>query len=192
MEVVYPDPTTSGGAQWAILALYGSALKAGEAATGVADPSLARELLKHVSQNAGSLPESARRALTQFALGYGDALLTYENEALLDIAKGKAYEIIIPDSTIYIEPKVVVIDKNVDEVEQDMVRGFVDFLWSKEAQESFGRNHFQVSDEGIMARYAERYKTIKLPFTVEDIGGWEEATSTIIDQTWKQVQRELN
>ena len=106
VEVIFPDPTTSGGAQWAVLALYGSALKTSEAATGVADESGARELLKRVSLNAGSMPESARRALTQFGLGYGDALLTYENEALLDISKVKDYEIVVPTSTIYIQPKV--------------------------------------------------------------------------------------
>ena len=80
VEVVYPDPTTSGGAQWAIIALYGAALKTSELAKGVADPVFARQRLKLVSLNAGSLPESARRALTQFGLGFGDALLTYENE----------------------------------------------------------------------------------------------------------------
>ncbi len=91
VEVIYPAPTTSGGARWAILALYGSALKTSEVAVGVPDQSLARELLKSVSLNADSLPESARKALTQFGLGYGDTLLTYENEALHDISKGKEY-----------------------------------------------------------------------------------------------------
>lgn len=99
VEVIYPDPTTSGGAQWIILALYGSALKTSEVAVGVPDQSLARELLRSVSLNTGSLPESARKALTQFGLGYGDALLTYENEALHDISKGKKYGIVIWEST---------------------------------------------------------------------------------------------
>lgn len=86
VDVVYPDPITSGGAQWAILALYGSSLKTG----GDAGRERALELIKTVSLNAGSLPESARRALTQFGLGYGDALLTYENEALLDISRARS------------------------------------------------------------------------------------------------------
>ena len=70
---IYPDPTTSGGAQWAILGLYGSAL-AESSAEGAPDLARARELLRGVSKNAGSLPESARKAQTQFGLGYGDAL----------------------------------------------------------------------------------------------------------------------
>ena len=80
-------------------------------AAGAPDKSRARELLKGVSLNTGSMPESARRALTQVGLGYGDALLTYENEALLDISKGKDYEIVVPLSTIYIQPKVLILDR---------------------------------------------------------------------------------
>ena len=189
--VVYPDPTTSGGAQWAILALYGSAIKASEAVTGLGDRAAARDLLKRVQANTGSLPESARRALTQFSLGYGDALLTYENEALLDIAKGRDYEIIVPKSTIYIQPKVLIIDENVDQRDKDVVRAFVDFLWTRQAQEALARNNLRVKDEGIMREYSDRYKRVELPFTVDYLGGWEEATSTIIDQTWRQVQREI-
>ena len=192
MEVIYPDPTTSGGAQWAIFALYGSALKTAEAATGAPNMMDGRELLKGVTLNAGSLPESARRALTQFGLGYGDALLTYENEALLDIAKGKEFEIVIPKSTIYIEPKVVIVDGNIEETERDVIMAFVDFLWTKESQEALARNNFRVWDAEIMDAYGDKFKKIELPFTVEYFGGWEPATSVIIDQTWKEVQREIN
>ena len=167
VEVVYPDPTTSGGAQWAVLALYGSALKTSEAA-GAPDKSRARELLKGVSLNTGSMPESARRALTQFGLGYGDALLTYENEALLDISKGKDYEIVVPLSTIYIQPKVLILDKNVEEKEREVVRAFVDFLWSKEAQKALARNNFRVPDEEVMREYAHSFRSVELPFTVDD------------------------
>ncbi len=84
-------------------ALYGSALKTSEVATGLPAQSLAGELLKRVSLNTGSLPESARKALTQFTLGYGDALLTYENEALYDISKGKEYEIVVPKSIDFLQ-----------------------------------------------------------------------------------------
>ena len=146
VEIIYPDPTTSGGAQWAILALYGSALKTTEASTGVPDRASGRELLRRVSLNAGSMPDSARRALTQFGLGYGDALLTYENEALLDVSHGKEYEIIVPKSTMYIEPKVIVIDQNIDGDEGEVVRAFIDFLWSNEAQEILAKNYFRVWD----------------------------------------------
>ncbi len=192
VEVVYPDPTTSGGAQWAILALYGSALQRSGSASGPADEADARALLKAVSLNTDSLPESARRALTQFGLGYGDALLTYENEALLDIAKGKEYELVIPESTIYIEPKVVIVDKNVQENDEALMKAFVDFLWTEEAQEALARNHFRVRNEGVAERYANKYQAVELPFTVAYLGGWDTATDVIIDQVWREVQREIH
>ena len=191
VQIVYPDPTTSGGAQWAILALYGSALKTSELASGVPDHVAARQLVAAVSANAGSLPESARRALTQFQLGYGNALLTYENEALMDVARGKTYEVIVPRSTILIEPKVVIVDSNVDAEDEDMVRAFVDFLWSEQAQVALARNNFRVWDDAIMEQFAGRYAKVELPFTVEYLGGWEVATSDIIDRVWRDVQREL-
>ena len=191
VEVSYPDPTTSGGAQWSILALYGSALKMREESASLSDEDTPRELLKRVSMNARSLPESARRALTQFALGYGDALLTYENEALLDVSNGMDYEVIVPDSTIYIEPKVLIVDKNVSEAERELVRAFVDFLWTDEVQEALARNHFRVTDERIMERYPGKYRPVELPFTVDYLGGWEEATASIIERAWTEVQREI-
>ena len=192
VEVIYPDPTTSGGAQWAVLALYGSVLKASELATGEPDHGSARELLRRVSMNTGSLPESARRALTQFGLGYGDALLTYENEALLDVSKGSDYEVVVPDSTVYIQPKVLIVDSNVDEGDREVVRGFVEFLWAEEAQRALARSNFRVPDEAIWKEHGHRYQSVRSPFTVDNLGGWEWATTKIIDQTWRQVQRELN
>ena len=128
--------------------------------------------------------------MSQFGLGFGDALLTYENEALLDISKGKKYEIVVPESTIIIEPKVVILDRNVDEQDREVVTAFLDFLTKREAQEAFARNNFRVRDAEIMSQYSDRYKSIEFPFDVEYLGGWEKATSTIIDETWKQIQRE--
>ena len=188
VEVVLPDPTTSGGAQWAVLALYGSALNTSDAAAGGDARTSAKELLRGVRFNAGSLPESARRALIQFGLGYGDALLTYENEALLDISKGGNYEIVIPKSTIYIQPKVLIIDSNVDESDRAVVEAFVQFLWSGEAQKALVRNNFRVPSEQLMGEHPQKYGKVERPFTVDQLGGWEEATLKIIDQTWAQLR----
>ena len=190
VEVVFPDPTTSGGAQWAVLALYGSSLMKSMASTGIADHEGAVELLKQVTLNASRLPESARKALTQFGLGYGDALLTYENEALLDISSGRGYEVVIPSSTIYIQPKVLIIDKNVGEGQRQVVSEFVEFLWTERAQMALARNNFRVPEQEVMDLFAEKFQTIQLPFTVDELGGWERATSEIIEQTWRQIQRE--
>ena len=190
VEVVFPDPTTSGGAQWAVLALYGSSLAKSKSGGGVADHESAVELLKQVALNANSLPESARKALTQFGLGYGDALLTYENEALLDTSHGREYEVVVPGSTIYIQPKVLIIDRNVDDGDRQVASEFVEFLWSKTAQMALARNNFRVPQQEVMELFAKKFQEIQLPFTVDDLGGWELATAEIIERTWRERQGE--
>ena len=191
IDVVLPDPTTSGGAQWAILALYGSAIRGTGAQEDEDQTQRGRDMLRRAIVNASSLPESARRALTQFWLGFGDVLLTYENEALLDASRGRGYGIIVPEATIRIEPKVVIVDRNVGDGQRAVVEAFVDFLWSKGVQEAMARNHFRVWDEDVMAQHERKYGEGSTQFTVESLGGWEQATATIIDGAWKQVQREV-
>lgn len=190
LNVLLPDPRTSGGAQWAILALYGSAFlnDTGSPSNGGREP--AAKLLKRVIDNAESLPESARKALTQFGLGYGDVLLTYENEALVDISKGQHYEIVVPQSTIAIEPKVVIIDANVEEEDAEMVEAFVDFLWSTEAQEAMAKHHFRVVDEAVFRRHSTDFQKVESPFTVDDLGGWDAASAQIIEGAWREAQRD--
>ncbi len=190
VDVLIPDPTTSGGAQWAILALYGSAFLNDSGIPGDSGTEPATKLLKRVINNASSLPESARKALTQFGLGYGDALLTYENDALVDIAKGLDYEIIMPQSTIAIEPKVVIIDANVGEEDAALVGEFMDFLWRAEAQEAMAKNHFRVVDQTVFERYAADFQQVDSSFTIDDLGGWDEASAQVIEGAWREVQRD--
>ncbi len=190
VDVLLPDPTTSGGAQWAILALYGSAFLNGTGIPSDGGTEPAAKLLKRVIDNASSLPESARKALTQFGLGYGDALLTYENDALVDIAKGRDYEIIMPQSTIAIEPKVVIIDANVSEEDAALVEEFMDFLWGAEAQEAMAKHHFRVVDQTVFQRHAANFQKVDSPFTIDDLGGWDEASAQIIEGAWREAQRD--
>lgn len=96
----------------------------------------------------------------------------------------------MPKSTIYIEPKVVIVDRNVGNEDRDVVRALVDFLWTEDSQEALARNNFRVWDDRTMEKYADRYPEVEMPFTVDYLGG-QEATSTIIESTWRQVQREI-
>jgi sulfate transport system substrate-binding protein len=82
IKVIHPDPVSSGGAQWSILAIYGSELKKSEVETGKQDPARALQTLQAIWKNVISTPGSAREARTQFETGYGDALITYELEGL--------------------------------------------------------------------------------------------------------------
>src|SRR3979411_401491 len=99
IRLIHPDPVSSGGAQWSILAIYGSELVKSEKQSGEADRARALQMLQGVWHNVISTPGSAREARTQFESGYGDALITYELDALLmkqSNAKADA-EIIIPE-----------------------------------------------------------------------------------------------
>lgn len=185
VRTIVPDPTTSGGAQWAILAIFGSVyLRDGDAATS-RSAEQAAALVADIRDTAVSLPDSARQALIQFGLGYGDLLLTYENEALIDIANGRDYELIVPPSTIIIEPKVVIIDANVSDKDRPAVAAFVEFLWSPEAQEILAEYYFRVMNGAVARRYEDNLPQISRSFTVDDLGGWEWATNAIIDGVWR-------
>ena len=185
VKTIVPDPTTSGGAQWAILAIFGSIyLQDGDAATS-RSAKQAAALVTDIRDSAVSLPDSARQALIQFGLGYGDLLLTYENEALMDIARGRDYELIVPPSTIIIEPKAVIIDANVPDKDRSAVEAFVEFLWSPEAQEILAEYHFRVMNDTVARRHEDSVPQISRSFTVDDLGGWGWATTTIIDGVWR-------
>ena len=142
--VVHPDPLTSGGAQWAILAEYGSALRTS------GDEHLAYEQLLGIWQNVVTQAASARAARTQFENGYGDALITYEQEALRDQILGRLKaDIVYPKSTILSEHTVVVIEKNIKPQQRDLIDAFVEYLWSEAAQRIFAEYGFRSMDEQI-------------------------------------------
>lgn len=185
VKLILPDPVTSGGAQWAILAIFGSIYLQDGPATTSHSGQEATALVTQVRNNAASLPDSSRQALIQFALGYGDLLLTYENEALMDIARGNRYHITVPPATIVIQPKAVIIDANVSEEDRPVVEAFLDFLWTREAQEILAQHHFRVVDDVVARRHEEKFEPIEHPFTVQDLGGWEWATDNIIEGVWR-------
>ena len=114
VRIIHPDPVSSGGAQWSILAIYGSELVKSEKQSGESDQAKASAMLTAIWKNVISTPGSAREARTQFETGFGDALITYELEGLLMKAAGTPdVELVIPKATIFSEHPAVFIDKNV-------------------------------------------------------------------------------
>jgi len=189
--LIHPDPDGSGGAQWSILAIYGSELKKSQAESGTPDQARALNLLKSVWRNVKATPDSARAARTTFETGYFDALITYELEGLLMKQSGAPFEIVAPRSTILSEHPAVLIDKNVTEDERPLLDAFMKYLWSDEAQQAFVKYHFRsVTNEGLNDANRE-FARIELPFTVGDLfGGWERAYPEVIDSVWrKQVKQ---
>lgn len=179
VSVVHADPLTSGGAQWAILAEYGSVyLQTG-------DSELAYDQLLGIWKNVVSQAPSARAARTQFESGFGDALITYEQELLPALKDGTlAGEIIYPASTILSEHIVVVLDKNVDSDERDLVDAFVSSLWEQPAQKIFVEYGFRSTDESLNS-LNPLFGEIRMPFTVADLGGWPQAKKEIVDDIWR-------
>lgn len=193
IRLIHPDPISSGGAQWSILAIYGSELTKSEKQTGVADAMRALQTLQAIWRNVISTPASAREARTTFELGNGDALITYELDALLMKAASSKVdaEIVIPESTIFSEHPAVVIDRNVSPADRPLVDSFIQYLWSDEAQRAFVQYHFRSSTNEALNQENKELATIKYPFTVNDrFGGWERAYPEIIEGIFRdQVQK---
>jgi sulfate/thiosulfate-binding protein len=190
VKLIHPDPVSSGGAQWSVLAIYGSELIKSEKETGARDASRALQLLKGVWKNVISTPGSAREARTQFETGYADALITYEIDALLMKGAGAAVDIVVPESTIYSEHPAVMIERNVKEDQRPIVTAFIQYLWSDEAQRAFVQGHFRAASNDAMNDANKEFANIKLPFTVSDLGGWSRAYPEIIEHVFRdQVQK---
>ena len=190
VKLIHPDPVSSGGAQWSILAIYGSELKKSEAEKGAADANRALQNLQAIWKNVISTPGSAREARTQFETGYGDALVTYELEGLLMKQMGQPIEIIVPKATIFSEHPVAVIDRNVTADERFVIEAFRNYLWSDEAQRAFVKNHFRSVTNESFNEANKEFARIEQPFTVELFGGWNRAYPEIIEGVFgKQVQK---
>jgi sulfate/thiosulfate-binding protein len=192
IRLIHPDPISSGGAQWSILAIYGSELIKSEKQTGEQDSARALQTLQAIWRNVFSTPASAREARTTFELGNGDALITYELDALL-MKEGNAKadaEIVIPEATIFSEHPAVVVDKNVSAADRPVIDAFMQFLWSEEAQREFVRFHFRSSTNEALNKENKELATIKYPFTVDYLGGWDKAYPQVIESIFRdQVQK---
>ena len=204
VSLVHADPRTSGGAQWALLAEYGSALLddvKGDAEAAqqalVAEYSAlpddeedsaeaAQEQLQGIWANVVAIPASSRDTLKQFMFGVGDAMVTYEQDALLAKTRGVTLEIVTPRSTIVSEHVAVIVDRNVQPWEREVVEAFVTFLWSDIAQQAFTRYYFRAVTNEAFNQAVPEFHEIERPFTVRDLGGWGRAYPEIIYTVWEE------
>jgi|SRR5256884_1201562 len=191
IKLIHPDPISSGGAQWSILAIYGSELVKSQKQTGEADHARALQTLQAIWRNVISTPASAREARTTFELGNGDALVTYELDGLLmkqNNSKVDA-EIVIPEATIFSEHPAVVVDRNVSASERPVIDAFMQYLWSDDAQRAFVKYHFRSSTTEAFDKENQELATIKMPFTVNDplFGGWDKAYPEVIEGVFRDL-----
>ena len=189
IRLIHPDPISSGGAQWSILAIYGSELVKSERETGGADHARALQTLQAIWHNVFSTPASAREARTTFELGNGDALITYELDALL-MKQGNSKvdaEIVIPEATIFSEHPAVVIDRNISPSDRPVIDAFMQYLWSEEAQRAFVKYNFRSSTNDALNQENKELATIKYPFTIDYFGGWDKAYPEVIEGVFRDL-----
>jgi sulfate/thiosulfate transport system substrate-binding protein len=177
ITVVVPNPKTSGGARWAYLAAWASALKA----PGGND-ARARSYVTEFYKRVPVLDAGARGSTVTFTQrGIGDVLVCWENEAHLALAEFGAdkFEIVTPPISILAEPPVALVDKVVDHRgTRTIAQGYLNFLYSPIAQDLIGKNFYRPRDREAAAKYAARFPKIPMVTIADTFGGWTKAQAT--------------
>lgn len=184
VEILTPNPKTSGGAMWNVLALYGAAKRGFVEGVPADDDAAAQAFLLSVLNNVTVLDKAARESITNYEQGVGDVAITYENEVLVGQQNGQDYELVIPRSSILIENPVAVVDSYVDKHgTREVAEAFVDFLFTPEAQAIFAQHGLRSLDTDVAAATAAQYPPVEDLFTIAYFGGWPSATPTFFGET---------
>ncbi|MBM7567452.1 sulfate ABC transporter substrate-binding protein [Paenibacillus sacheonensis] len=174
VQVITPNPKTSGGARWNYLAAWGYALKQNNG-----DEAKAQEFVKALFKNVPVLDTGARGSTTTFVeKGIGDVLLAWENEALLSVKElGKdKFEIVYPSLSILAEPPVAVVDKNVDKSgTREVAEAYLDYLYTEPAQQVIAQNFYRPTLASVGEQYKDQFPDIPMLTIDDDFGGWAAA-----------------
>ncbi len=168
IQVIEPNPFSSGGARWNVMAAYGAQIKLGK--TPAQADAYLTQLFKHVPVQ----DKSARDALQTFTGGKGDVLISYENEAITAQQKGKAVDYVIPDQTILIQNPIAVTKSG-----GSAARAFVTWLHTPAAQRIFAAKGYRPVIGSLVDK--SRYPTPSGLFTIDDLGGWSTVTKKFFD-----------
>ncbi len=194
VEIITPDPATSGGAQWNILAAYGAARR-GQVAGFEASDSGATAFMTKLITNVAAFDKDGRESFLTFEHGIGDVAITYENEYYAGLQKGGDYQVVYPTSTILIENPVALVDAYVDQHgTREAAEAFINYLWSPEAQAVFAKHGFRpvntevaktynVNVEAPAATTTDGTVTLIYPpvadqFTIAEFNSWSDARKT--------------
>jgi len=191
IQVITPNPKTSGGARWNYLAAWGYALK-----QNGNDQAKARQFVSDLFKNVPVLDTGARGSTNIFVQrGIGDVLLAWENEAFLaldEIGRDKV-EIVVPSLSILAEPPVTIVDKVVDKHgTRKQAEAYLGYLYTKEGQEIAARNFYRPRDPEVLKKQGSRFPALNLITIDEVFGGWQKAQKThfedggIFDQILKK------
>jgi sulfate/thiosulfate-binding protein len=170
IQVVTPNPFTSGGARWNVMAAYGGALRAGKT------PRQAETFLAQMWKHVVAQPASAREGLQSFLAGRGDVFLAYENEALFAQKKGQPVQFVIPKATILIENPIAVTSTS---KHKPQAQAFLNFVRTKPAQRIFAENGYRPVVRGV----AQGLNFPNRPqlFTIKYVGGWANVEKKFFD-----------
>jgi sulfate/thiosulfate-binding protein len=177
VDVVTPNPFSSGAARWNIMAVYGTLINEGKS------PDEALAGVKTLLEKTVAQPGSARDALAAFTQGEGDVLLGYENEAIKAENEGEDLEYVVPPSTILIETPIAVTKDAPEPAAED----FLKFIWSDEGQEIWAENGYRPVNPKLVD--AKQFPTPKELFKISQFGGWSKVNDEFFDDETGSVAK---
>ena len=193
VEVITPNPKTSGGARWNYLAAWAWALK-----QPGGSPETAQAFVKDLYAHVPVLDSGARGSTTTFVQrGIGDVLLAWENEAFLAIKElgPDQFDIVVPTISILAEPPVTIVDKNVEKHgTRKLAEAYLNYLYSPEGQELAARHYYRPTDPKVAAAHEKDFPKVNL-ITIDDVfGGWSKAQPEHFGDggTFDQIYEALN
>lgn len=175
VNVITPDPKSSGGACWNFLAAWEYALE------NYGGEEEAKEFVKALYQNVSVMDSGARGATTTFVEnGQGDVLIAWENEAITTVEEyPDEYEIITPSVSILAEPSVAIVDENAKkDGTEEAAKEYLEYLYSEEAQRIIGENGYRPSNPDILQEFSDKFDLNINLCTIDDFGGWDAAYET--------------
>jgi sulfate/thiosulfate transport system substrate-binding protein len=170
VQVLEPNPFTSGGAKWNVMAAYGAQIEQGKT------PAQALDYLKKLFKNVVVQDKSAREALQTFSAGKGDVLLAYENEAIAGQQAGQDLDYVVPDQTILIQNPIAV---TTDAKDKTAAQAFVDFTRTPEAQKIFVSKGYRSILPGL--NNPSKFPTPSGLFKIDKFGGWKTVNDQFFD-----------
>ncbi len=176
VDIITPNPFSSGGARWNLMAIYGAERRGGKSEQQALDA------IKTVLEKTVVQPGSARDALTAFTQGEGDVLLAYENEAIKAQEEGEDLDYVIPPSTILIETPIAVTKEAPESAQK-----FLDYIWSDAGQELWAENGYRPANKKLVD--PKQFPAPKDLFTIEQFRGWDEVNEEFFDDETGSVAK---
>jgi sulfate/thiosulfate transport system substrate-binding protein len=182
VDVIDPNPATSGGARWNMMAIYGSQIAEGKS------EAQAQDFVKQVLANTSVQDSSARDSLQTFSSGKGDVLVGYENEAIQAKQEGIDLEYVTPDSTILIDNPIAITKDAPSEAQK-----FLDFLYTDQGQQDFADAGYRPVVQSVADKNASKFPTPSGLFTIDEFGGWSKVSDPFFgDDGWViQAEKDL-